>query len=314
MKVIFKNINKEFGEESIKIIKDFTNLLQQELPLKDDVHITFVSTKDEHMTTGVRLPNHNIHILSKNRLLIDVLRTLSHEWTHEYQHQKLGLKDTDKIQNIGGPEENMANVLSGIFVKKFDKKFPNYNKLLYEQLMDNFKERTTDDKVKEIILNATDLRDFGKALQLKYGKYVPLYHATTVENSKLIDDAGFKLTHGGNRLSFANEKNIYFQIGKSDYVATNRPVLYKVMVPISFILKYADADMDNVNIGDEELIDAGINLDELEQLPYEIKDIIRYFIWNDMKLDGMELLIIDRTDDIFGGLEIEKVTTTMDDN
>jgi hypothetical protein len=123
------------------------------------------------------------------------------------------------------------------------------------------------------------------------------------------------LTHGGNRLSFADEKNIYFQIGKSDYVATNRPVLYKVMVPISFILKYADADMDNVNIGDEELIDAGINLDEFKQLPYEIKDIILYFIWNDMKLDGMELLIIDRTDDnIFRGLEIEKVTTTMDDN
>jgi hypothetical protein len=87
------------------------------------------------------------------------------------------------------------------------------------------------------------------------------------------------------------------------------------MVPISFILKYADADMDNVNIGDEELIDAGINLDEFKQLPYEIKDIILYFIWNDMKLDGMELLIIDRTDDnIFRGLEIEKVTTTMDDN
>ena len=59
------------------------------------------------------------------------IRTLSHEWTHEFQHQKLGLKDNQKIQDIGGPEENMANVLSGIFVKKFAKKFPKYKKMMY---------------------------------------------------------------------------------------------------------------------------------------------------------------------------------------
>ena len=35
------------------------------------------------------------------------------------------------IQDIGGPEENMANVLSGIFVKKFAKKFPKYKKMMY---------------------------------------------------------------------------------------------------------------------------------------------------------------------------------------
>jgi hypothetical protein len=45
----------------------------------------------------------------------------------------MGLKDTDKIQNIGGPEENMANTLSGIFVKKFDKENPQYSNVIYEQ-------------------------------------------------------------------------------------------------------------------------------------------------------------------------------------
>jgi hypothetical protein len=41
------------------------------------------------------------------------------------------LKDNEKIQNIGGPEENMCNILSGIFIKKFDKEFPEYSDVLY---------------------------------------------------------------------------------------------------------------------------------------------------------------------------------------
>ena len=85
------------------------------------------------MTTGVRKPGHKIFVLAHKRLLIDIFRTVAHEWVHEYQHQKMGLKDTDKIQDIGGPEENMANTLSGIFVKKFDKKNPQYSNVIYEQ-------------------------------------------------------------------------------------------------------------------------------------------------------------------------------------
>jgi hypothetical protein len=83
------------------------------------------------MTTGVRFPKGEIFVLSGNRLLIDILRTLCHEWVHEFQHQKMGLKDNAKIQNIGGPEENMCNVLSGIFIKKFEKQFPKHSKVLY---------------------------------------------------------------------------------------------------------------------------------------------------------------------------------------
>ena len=121
MKACLKNPTKYFSPDEIKLVKDFINLLQQELLLKNDVH----------MTTGVRLSGSKIYVLTKDRLLIDVLRTLSHEWTHEFQHQKLGLKDNQKIQDIGGPKENMANVLSGIFVKKFAKKFPKYKKMMY---------------------------------------------------------------------------------------------------------------------------------------------------------------------------------------
>jgi hypothetical protein len=130
MKVCIKNNNSITLEQS-KVVKDFVSMIQSELPLTNNVNINFVPERDVKMTTGVRFPKGKIFVLSGNRLLIDILRTLAHEWVHEYQHQKMGLKDDQKIQNIGGPEENMANILSGIFVKQFENQYPNHSKLLY---------------------------------------------------------------------------------------------------------------------------------------------------------------------------------------
>ena len=132
MKVKLKNIEKYFSPVEIETINSFIKFLQSQVSLDKDIHIGFDADRNgTPMTTGVRLPNHNIRILAKDRLLIDVLRTLAHEWVHEYQHQKMGLKDTTKIQNIGGPEENMSNVLSGIYIKKFAKMFPTHKEVMF---------------------------------------------------------------------------------------------------------------------------------------------------------------------------------------
>lgn len=134
MNLTLNNVENYFSDKERDAIDEFVHYLQSELPLNKDTSIFFEKKRDEPMTTGVRLPKHNIHVLAKDRLLIDVLRTISHEWVHEFQHQKLGLKDTDKIQDIGGPEENMANVLSGIFLKKFIKNFPNHKQTVFGEL------------------------------------------------------------------------------------------------------------------------------------------------------------------------------------
>ena len=131
MKVYFKGLNKFSKPKQIQAVKDFVKYLQTELPLKDNVYITFKGGRDIKMTTGVRRPGSQIFVLADKRLMIDILRTVSHEWVHEFQHQKMGLKG--KVQNIGGPVENMANVLSGIFMKKFDKIFPQYSPVIYEE-------------------------------------------------------------------------------------------------------------------------------------------------------------------------------------
>lgn len=83
------------------------------------------------MTTGVRR-NDEMVVLVGGRMLIDVLRTIAHEWVHEYQIQKMGVSVDKPIQDIGGPIENMASILGSIYMKKFQKQFPNYEEELYK--------------------------------------------------------------------------------------------------------------------------------------------------------------------------------------
>jgi hypothetical protein len=131
MKVIIKKPSNLFTSEQMEVIESFIKLLQSELVLSNDVQINFIEKRVEPMTTGVRKPNNKIYVLSYKRMLIDILRTLAHEWIHEFQHQKMGLSDDQKIQDIGGKEENMANALGGVMVKKFEKTFPNFKNKLY---------------------------------------------------------------------------------------------------------------------------------------------------------------------------------------
>jgi hypothetical protein len=131
MKLILKNSNKLFDTTQNEVVKEFVKFIRKELPLKKNTTVTFLEKRDQSMTTGVRRPNSEIFVLTSKRLLIDVLRTLAHEWVHEYQHQRMGLKDDQPIQDIGGKVENMANALGGIMVKKFEKEFPKHENALY---------------------------------------------------------------------------------------------------------------------------------------------------------------------------------------
>lgn len=131
MKINLTKLKNNLTPKEIDTVKSFLNYLQGTLPLKKEISIEFLDKRIGKMTTGVRLPKSIIRVLVKNRLLIDILRTLSHEWVHEYQVQKLGVNDEGHIREIGGPEENMANVLSGIFVKKFVKDFPEFKGPLF---------------------------------------------------------------------------------------------------------------------------------------------------------------------------------------
>lgn len=131
MKLPLKNIRKFFNEDEVQVLKEFLSFMQKETPLNKEVKVEFTDNRPYGMTTGLRIQPHHIYILSKDRLLVDILRTIAHEWLHEYQHQKLSLPEKEKVPNIGGHEENLANIVAGIIFKKFEKENQNFKKIIY---------------------------------------------------------------------------------------------------------------------------------------------------------------------------------------
>ena len=86
MEICLKYKKRQIDEHKLMIIKKFVFFLQKEFPLKDDVTVFFTEKSEEGMTTGSNIRG-RIKVLFNKRMLIDVLRTLAHEWVHEHQYQ-----------------------------------------------------------------------------------------------------------------------------------------------------------------------------------------------------------------------------------
>jgi hypothetical protein len=64
----------------------------------------------------------------------DICRTLAHEWVHEYQ---MTILNREMGPDIGGQNEDEANAEAGKVIKKFEKKFPEMEELMYEEIVIN---------------------------------------------------------------------------------------------------------------------------------------------------------------------------------
>ena len=129
MKATVHHQDKERLSKHKDVCDTFIKFLYSEYPLKHDIKIFFLKNRIGHMTTGARDENHTIKVLVKDRINRDILRTLAHEWIHEYQR---GVLNRERGQDIGGINEDEANALSGSLIKKFEKKFPNFEEMMYE--------------------------------------------------------------------------------------------------------------------------------------------------------------------------------------
>lgn len=127
MKVTVQFINCGIEKFKFPTINTFIKYLQKHYPLKKDVKIFFVGKRFGKMTTASRLPG-DLRIFCKKRILRDILRSLSHEWFHEYEDLILNIPHK---QHVGGKNENLANAESGKIIKKFEMENPELEKLLY---------------------------------------------------------------------------------------------------------------------------------------------------------------------------------------
>lgn len=143
---------------------------------------------------------------------------------------------------------------------------------------------------KEIMLNGSDIDDFIEALRYTYGETVPCFHATTEENAKEIRKNGLIPQNGKNYISFSSDPFFYLQIGKSDYVDSIRNTLLRFDIPLDFMDRYANADMDSINIKSEG------EADDIDSSDF--RDFYLYYINNNYSFEGMELIFIDRENDM----------------
>jgi hypothetical protein len=126
VKVKIKNIRNHFQPNQVGIVKEFVKFLQNNGPLKSDVIVLFQDKRNENITTGKKLDN-TITIFAKDRLLVDVLRTLAHEWIHILQVQNM-----KTMPNLDRPSEDHANSLAGYWLRQFNKENPEHETEVYK--------------------------------------------------------------------------------------------------------------------------------------------------------------------------------------
>lgn len=126
MKVNLYDKSSGLGSEHINVIQDFLRFCQKNSPLKKDLEIHLLGERFGKMTTGSEIGG-KIRVLVGGRMLIDILRTIAHEWVHEFARQRnIKLQGYNTIS-----QENYANSEAGIMIRMFEKSNPQLTALLY---------------------------------------------------------------------------------------------------------------------------------------------------------------------------------------
>ena len=111
--------------EKVEIIKSFINFVCNRLGIEEPVSIYLHKGRDEYiMTTASYVPGENSnHIRCTGRALVDILRSIGHELTHNRQREVKSFDMGETIQTIGGWIEDEANAKAGIMIKDFAMNF-----------------------------------------------------------------------------------------------------------------------------------------------------------------------------------------------
>jgi Zn-dependent peptidase ImmA (M78 family) len=104
-------------------LKEFVKFVKNELELKNVPTISIQNGKGELKTTAsydYTKENKIIKVNSKNRALVDVMRSVAHELVHhkQYEEGRLDVRPPD----IGGEIEDEANAKAGQYIKMYAKK------------------------------------------------------------------------------------------------------------------------------------------------------------------------------------------------
>jgi hypothetical protein len=111
------------NEDNKRKLNDFVKFVKNELKLKDLPTISIQNHRNGLKTTAnydYTKENKIIKVCSKNRALVDVMRSLAHELVHHKQWED-GRLNGPKPPDIGGEIEDEANAKAGQYIKMFAK-------------------------------------------------------------------------------------------------------------------------------------------------------------------------------------------------
>jgi hypothetical protein len=101
-------------------LKDFVIFTKNHLGLKSTPKVVLQNGKKDLKTTAnydYTNPEKVVKINAKNRMLVDVMRSIAHEMVHhrQFEQGRLGVKPPD----IGGEIEDEANAVAGQIIKLY---------------------------------------------------------------------------------------------------------------------------------------------------------------------------------------------------
>ena len=113
-------LEQAFSIETTPVLEDFVDFCKDYLNLDSPVKVTFLEEFTGEITTGGYQPsNRQIFIYTKDRALVDVLRSVAHELVHQKQDEDGVLKSTSG--ETGSDHENEANATAGIIMRLYQK-------------------------------------------------------------------------------------------------------------------------------------------------------------------------------------------------
>ena len=111
-------LEKKLTVETEPTCKDFIKFCRKKLKVKSPIKINFIKELTDDLTTGGYHPgDKKITVYTKDRALVDILRSIAHELVHQKQ-------DGDKLLitgsgDTGSKHENEANALAGIIMREY---------------------------------------------------------------------------------------------------------------------------------------------------------------------------------------------------
>jgi len=107
------------------IVDDFIVFGKNELSMGDGFNVRLIDNNNELETlASYDMSKNEISVMSKNRAIPDVIRSIAHEMVHHKQNEMGDLKGNPEEGEDGSPWEDQANSKAGELVRKFGREFP----------------------------------------------------------------------------------------------------------------------------------------------------------------------------------------------